>query len=269
MIKQLLIMGVLIVIILMFFMYIWQRHLIYLPSKERPKPKDYQASDMEVIAIHTEDGLTLNSWYKAAREGRPTILYLHGNAGHIGFRIPLVRRFMNEGIGVLLLEYRGYGGNKGSPSEQGLYQDGQAAVKFLQMQGVKAQKLVLYGESLGTGVAIKLALETQACALILQTPFTSLADLARYHYPWMVIKPWDRFDSLKRIAEIKAPVLVLHGKRDQIVPYEQGLALYQKANEPKELKAYEHGHHLNLWNYKTFAEDVIGFIEMHCARHEQ
>ncbi|MBX9703584.1 MAG: hypothetical protein K2X39_05470, partial [Silvanigrellaceae bacterium] len=105
------------------FAWILQRQFIYFPAKLSPLPKDYHADDLTVITLLTKDNLSLKSWYKPAETGHPTLLYLHGNAGHIGFRMPLVRQFLTEKMGVLLLEYRGYGGNPGSPTEQGLYND--------------------------------------------------------------------------------------------------------------------------------------------------
>jgi hypothetical protein len=264
MIKQLLIYSSAIFILAILFMYIWQRHLIYFPARVLPNRLDYQAQDMTVVSLHTKDGLDLNAWYKKAKAEQSTVLYLHGNAGHIGFRMPLVREFINAGIGVLLVEYRGYGGNKGSPSEQGLYQDGNAAFKFLQEQGVKSKQIILYGESLGTAVALKMAVESPVCAVILQSPFTSMVNLARYHYPWLIIKPWDRFDSLSRINSIKVPLLILHGKEDGIVPYEEGLTLYKHAHEPKKMVQFEHGNHNNLWGYSEFSREVIHYIETTC-----
>lgn len=264
--KQLLIMGIGFFLILMFLMYFGQRSLIYLPSKESPSRRIYGANDMEAVTLKTEDDLQLLSWYKPAKKGLPTLLYLHGNAGHIGYRMPLIRQFLNKGMGVLLLGYRGYGGNEGQPSETGLYQDGQAAVQFLQTRGVALSQLVLYGESLGTGVATKLAESYKICGIILQTPYTSLAALARYHYPWIFIKPWDRFDSLSRMSAINAPLLILHGTDDNIVPVSQAHTLYQAANEPKRLEIYDKGSHLDLWNHKTFVNDVVNFITTHCSQ---
>ncbi|WP_133128144.1 alpha/beta hydrolase [Legionella nagasakiensis] len=264
MIKHLVIISLLAFGILVACIYLRQRHLIYFPLHDMPKPIDFQASDMGVIALKTQDGLQLSAWYKPAVKPHPTVLYLHGNAGHIGYRIPLARQFMNEGLGVLLLEYRGYGGNAGYPSEQGLYMDARAAMHFLKTQGIRPEKVVLYGESLGTGVATQLASEYQVCSMILQSPFTSLTNLARYHYPWIFIKPWDRFNSLKRIKSIHTPLLIIHGERDQIVPHQQGLALYDAANQPKKIYLLPQRGHNDLWGESTFSEEVIRFIKEHC-----
>jgi len=265
MIKPYVIIFAIVCVIVMVLTYLLQRNLIYFPNRQRPVPEDYQAADMQVISLRTQDGLLLNCWYKPAAKNRPTLLYLHGNAGHIGHRMPMAREFIAAGYGVLLLDYRGYGGNKGRPTEQGLYEDGRTAVRYLQQQGVKARELVLYGESLGTGVATMLAVEYPVCAVVLQSPFTSMANLAHYHYPWILMKPWDQFNSLSRISAIHAPLLVLHGKQDEVVPFAQGLAIFEDAQEPKKMAYYEQSGHNNLWSVDSFGDDVIHFIQTYCG----
>lgn len=250
-------------LVALLIIYYWQRNLIYFPAKEQPSRHTYQADDMQQITLRTTDGLDLNAWYKPATPGQPTLLYLHGNAGHIGYRMPLVRQFLAAGFGVLLLEYRGYGGNKGQPTEQGLYQDGRAAVQFLLNQGVNSKQLIFYGESLGTGVATQLATEFPACALILQSPYTSMTAVARYHYPWLFISPWDKYDSLARIQSIHFPLLVLHGKQDQIIPYEQGVELFELANQPKHMVSIGDKGHNDLWS-PYFTQEVERFIRANC-----
>jgi uncharacterized protein len=146
-------------------------------------------------------------------------------------------RFAEAGLGVLLLEYRGYGGNPGAPSETGLYTDAAAALDFLlQHKGVPVNRLVIYGESLGSGVAVHMAAGREIGALILEAPFTRLADAASYHYPYVPVSVLlrDRFDSLSAIGRIRAPILILHGKRDRVVPVRFGHALLAAAPEPKE-----------------------------------
>ena len=263
---QILKIVILLFVLLVFLIYFFQRNLIYFPSPNTPSPKDFDASDLSVLQLHTKDNLTLNAWYKSAQAHQPTILLLHGNAGNIGNRMTLARQFINAGFGILLLEYRGYGGNKGSPSEQGFYEDGYTALSFLTQQGVKPSELVLYGESLGTGVASKLASEYSSCALILQSPFTSLTSMAHYNYPWIPLSPWDKFDTLSRIKEIKTPLLILHGTKDPIVPYTEGLALFKAADDPKQMLSFPGYVHNNLWGAKDFYKQVIHFIKTHCRQ---
>jgi fermentation-respiration switch protein FrsA (DUF1100 family) len=251
-------------LLLLFFTYIFQRNLIYFPLKTTPNPSVFNAQDMTIVSLPTKDGLTLNAWYKPAIAHHPTILFLHGNAGNIGYRMPIARQFINNGFGFLLLDYRGYGGNKGRPTEQGLYEDGNSAIKFLSQQGVKPSELVLYGESLGTGVATKLAVQTPSCVLILQSPFTSLTKVANFHYPWIPLSPWDKFDSLSRIKHINTPLLILHGTEDQIVPYEEGVNLFNAALEPKKMQRFSGYGHNNLWTNLEFYPSVSQFIQQYC-----
>lgn len=263
MIKQLLLVGLFLMLILSLGLYVFQRYLIYVPAKVVPTREAYQALDMQEVQIATPDGLHLLAWYKPASENQPTVLVLHGNAGHIGNRMPLARQLIESGFGVLLLEYRGYAGNPGSPSESGLYSDADAAMTFLNKQGVKDKRIVVYGESLGTGVATKVATQYSVCAVVLQSPFTSLASVARYHYPWILLSPWDKFDSLSRIRQINAPLLVLHGKDDTLVPFEEGLTLFNQALEPKKMIALPGKDHNALWDDEFF-EQVTAFIHGHC-----
>lgn len=236
---------------------------MYFPAKEVPSRQFFQADDMQLVKLKTADGVELTSWFKPAETNHPTVLFLHGNAGNIGYRMPLVRQFLARGFGVLLLEYRGYGGNHGQPTESGLYQDGLAGLQFLEAQHIPSSRIVLYGESLGTSVATYLATKTSSCAVILQSPFTSMTAVARYHYPWIFISPWDKFDSLSRIDEIKSPLLIVHGEKDTIVPYTQGQMVFEKANEPKQMLSIPNRGHNDLWD-NNFVATVTDFIAAHC-----
>lgn len=242
--------------------YFFQRHLIYFPDRHRPK---LDTHEMNVITIKTSDNIQLNAWYKAAADNQPTVLYLHGNAGNISNRMPIARQFIAAKFGLLLLDYRSYGGNAGKATEQGFYEDGRAAVRFLKQQDVSLEKLVLYGESLGTGVATKLAAENASCALILQSPFTSLSALGRFHYPWLFLEPWDKYDSLARINSIHTPLLILHGTSDQVVPYSEALTLFNAALQPKKMLSFTGYDHHNLWQDADFYPQVIHFIHQHCS----
>ncbi len=252
-------------VVIILLSYIFQRHLIYFPDKHKPRLQDYNATDMCLVKLRTKDNIELSSWYKSAKQNQPTLLFLHGNAGNIGYRMPLIRKFIKAGFGVFLLEYRGYGGNKGSPTEQGLYEDGQTALTFLYKKGIKPQKIILYGESLGTGIATKLAAENPIACIILQSPFTSLANLARFHYPWSIIKPWDKYSSIKRMKQIHAPLLVVHGKKDNIVPFTEGLAIFNEANNPKDIFVFDEKNHNDLWDAHDFFEKIIKFSYEYCT----
>lgn len=264
MIKQILTMGIVIFIMVMLFMYVFQRHLIYFPDRHRPNPKEFNAQNMQIVSLKTNDGILLESWYKPAKKNQPTILYFHGNAKHIGYRSFFAQQFIKAGFGVFLLEYRGYGGNKGSPSEQGFYEDARTALTFLHNQGIRSKDIAVYGESLGTGVATYIAAKNPVCALILQSPFSSLTEIARYHYPWVFLTPWDKYDSLSRIKSIHAPILVIHGDQDRLIPYSNGLSLYNAANHPKELLTLKGKDHNTLWPKGHYDPKLFEFIHHYC-----
>jgi len=243
-------------------LYVFQRHLLYFPDGVRPQLGDFTALGVREITLNTADGLSLLSWYLPPRDGRPVIAYFHGNGGHIGYRAERLRWFARNGYGVLMAEYRGYGGNAGMPSEPGLIADGAAALDFLGGQGIAPKRLVIYGESLGSGVAVPLAAQRAIAGLILEAPFTSVAEVAQYHYSFIPAAALvrDRFDSLARIGQVNAPILVLHGERDRIVPARFGRALFDAAPEPKELWLAGEAGHENLVRYGAF-EEILGFLQ--------
>ncbi|WP_395018334.1 alpha/beta hydrolase [Dongia sp.] len=190
----------------------------------------------EIVCLKTEDGLDLRSWYfRSARADLPTVVFFHGNAGDIGNHLPFAKFLIEAGYGLLALEYRGYGGNPGSPREAGLVADGRAALAFLKAQGIPDSSIVLFGESLGTGVAVQLAAEHRVHALILRSPYTSIAEVAAIQLPYIPAR-WlvrDRFDSLAKIGSNKAPLFVFHGAGDSLIPHALGRALFEAASEPK------------------------------------
>ena len=223
-------------------LYVFQRNLLYYPSPDKPDRIESGVPDMKEVQIPTGDGLNLLAWYKESTAGLPTIVIYHGNAGNIGHRGGKARMFIDAGFGVLLVEYRGYGGNPGKPSESGLLTDGRAALDFLSRQKNKPNGIVLYGESLGSGIAVRLAGEPayrQAIrAVVLIAPYTSITDVAAHHYPFFPAKAIvkDKFDSLSAIRNYDGALLVIHGEEDRTVPVSFGRKLFSAAREPK--KAY-------------------------------
>ena len=233
-------------------LYLAQDKLIYHPSQHLPSPAESGLAEMRPVHLTTKDGLTLTSWYKAAEKGQPTMVYFQGNGGNIAGREIKVRPYLDAGYGVLLVGYRGYGGNPGSPNEQGLYSDGRAQLEFLVGQGIKPQRWVLYGESIGTGIAVQMAFEQApkepVGAVVLESPFTSLADAAAQHYPFVPARLLvrDRYDSLAKIDKIKAPLIVFAGENDGIIPSQHGKTIFDAAHQPKEGHWIRGGHHNNL-----------------------
>ncbi len=243
-------------------LYLFQRQLLYFPDRSRPQLAGLAQLGVREVSLTTADGLSLLSWYLPAREGRPVIAYFHGNGGHIGYRADRLQRFAREGYGVLMVEYRGYGGNPGAPTESGLFDDARAGLDFLQREGITVSRLVLYGESLGSGVAVHLAAQRPVAALILESPFTSAAAVAQYHYPFVpaALLIWDRFDSLSRIGRVNAPVLILGGGHDAIVPARFSQALFDAAPEPKESWFAPDAGHEELAGFGAL-DIVVAFIE--------
>lgn len=248
-------------------LFLVQRNLLYFPAGGVPAPAETLVPEMAVVSLITADGLELESWYVPAAVGRPTIVYYCGNGGHIGMRDSKLRPYLDAGLGVLLVGYRGYGDNPGSPSEKGLYADGRAALGFLRGRGVVPRMWVLYGESLGSAVAVQMAFEQPQTgdpvgAVVLEAPFTSVGDVAQAHYPFVPAR-WlvrDRFDSASKIARVGAPVYVVHGEGDRIVPLRFGRRLFGSAAEPKEMRVVSEAGHNDLYDFDV-AEGVIAFLD--------
>jgi uncharacterized protein len=245
-------------------LFVFQRSLLYFPDRSRPSLAEFGQLGVREVPLTTTDGLSLLSWYLAPPQGRPVILYFHGNGGNVGDRTNRLRRFAGEGYGVLMLEYRGYGGNPGAPTETGLFADAGAALDFLQREGIAADRLVLYGESLGSGVAVHIAAQHRVGAVILESPFTSIAALAQYHYPYVpaALLLRDRFDSQSQIGRVRAPMLFLGGGGDAIVPPRFSRTLYEAAPEPKENWFAPDAGHVNLDGFGAL-DAVVSFIERH------
>ena len=221
----------------LFLLWYRQRQLIYFPSQAVP-PAAAVLPGAQEVTFDTEDGLRLRGWFVPAA-GEPsglTVLVLNGNGGNRAHRAPLAAALSRAGLAVLLLDYRGYGGNPGTPTETGLLADARAARAYLTSRpDVDPARLAYLGESLGTGVAVALAAEHPPLALVLRSPFTSLVDMGRLHYPVLPVGLllWDRYPSLERIGRVAAPVLVVAGERDSLVPVAQSRRLYEAAAEPK------------------------------------
>lgn len=242
--------------------FLGQRSLIYLPSPEQPDPADTGLENLTVAETPIDGELTLRHWYVPAKRGNPVLVVFQGNAGHMGHRVAKFRPFLNAGHGLFLTGYRGYSGNPGRPSETGLLNDGRAALDWLKARGVPKDRIVLYGESLGTGVAVPLAAERDVAVLVLEAPFTSLADVAQWHY-WYLPARWlirDRFESKARIGDVQAPLLILHGEDDRTIPLRFGRRLFEAANEPKTFHLVEEGDHLAVWD-SQLADIVLPFLE--------
>ncbi|HKC13881.1 MAG TPA: alpha/beta hydrolase [Vicinamibacteria bacterium] len=215
----------------------FETSLIYFPSRLlEDTPEDYGLV-FEEVSLAAEDGVRLHAWWLPLARPRFTILFAHGNAGNISHRLDRARLLASRlSAQVFLFDYRGYGRSEGKPDEQGTYRDARAAHRHLtETRGVPPDRLVLFGESLGSAVALNLALERAAGALVLESPFTSIRDMARLLLPWLPLSPFlrTRYDNLAKVGRLKVPLLVVHGDRDEVVPFAQGRRVFEAAPEPK------------------------------------
>jgi fermentation-respiration switch protein FrsA (DUF1100 family) len=242
-----------------------QRRLIYFPS-HGPVPAAAEVlPGGEDVVLETGDGIRLDAWYFPAPDPAPAVLICSGNAGNRMMRAPLAAALYRAGLSVLLFDYRGYGGNPGSPSEQGLAADAQAAQAFLAARPeLEPGRIVYFGESLGAAVAVRLALEWPSAALVLRSPFTSLTDVGRLHYPWLPVATLlaDRYPSIGRIARSAAPLLVIAGDRDTLVPPELSRRLYDAAVEPKRFVLVPGADHNSpdLLDGQQMIDTILGFL---------
>lgn len=245
-----------------------QRSLIYFPDGVRPEPDRRVLPGIEVVTLDTADGLSLVAWHQAPRRlDLPTLVYFHGNAGHLGLRAAKLAPYLAAGYGGLLTSWRGFSGNPGRPSEAGLYEDGRAALAFLTARGIGPSRTVLYGESLGTGVAVQLATEIGPAAIVLEAPYTSIADIAAWRVPIAPVGPFviDRFDSAAKIERVSAPLLIVHGEDDHTIPVRFGRRLHEAANQPKHGVFIRGAGHLDLYDH-GMAGIALDFLARHGLR---
>lgn len=203
--------------------YFKQRSFLYFPSQEIRK----SAPGFQTVKFRTNDGLTLAAGYHAAQVGRPTLLAFHGNAADWQSMAHSLRPLIDRGYGVLSVEYRGYQGNPGNPSEVGIYEDGRAALRWLGSNGVPPGQVVAVGNSLGSGVAVQLATETPMRALVLVSPMSSMVRLASAQMSWLPVNLLlrDRYDNLAKLPVVEVPIMILHGGSDTVIPIREGRML--------------------------------------------
>ena len=230
--------------------YFAQRSLMYFPDRTRTTPEAAGLPQVEEVELATSDGEKVIAWHVAPRGDRPVVVYFHGNGGALAWRADRFRQIVADGTGLIALSYGGYGGSSGQPSEAGLLRDAEASYAFATAR-YPAERLVLYGESLGSGVAVALAAERRVGKVILEAPFTSAVDVGTAAYPFLPVRllMHDTFRSDGRIGKVTAPVLVLHGTRDNVVPISYGERLYALTTAPKKFVRLSGGHHSDLDSY--------------------
>ena len=232
---QLILIIFIIYFLILVFLYFYQRNLLYHPN-ENNYSEDKISVEIKKVKISTSDNIELVGWYHEKNLKKyKTLIYFHGNAGSLENRIHKLNHFQDMNINFLIIAWRGFSGNNGKPSEEGLYLDGNSAINWLIKKDVAEKNLILYGESLGTGVATHLAQNRNFGGVILETPFTSMVDAAKIFYPYIPVNLLlkDKFENYKKVKNINSPILVMHGEIDQIVPFSMGKKIYEIANEPK------------------------------------
>jgi fermentation-respiration switch protein FrsA (DUF1100 family) len=237
-------------VLLLGAMYFFQRSLMYFPDSRRVAPAAAGLPQAEEIHLTSSDGERLIAWHVPPRDNKPVVLYFQGNAGGLDLRVERFAWLIADRTGLLALGYRGYSGSSGSPSEQGLIRDAFAVYDFAAAR-YPAERIVLWGESLGTGVAVALAAERKVAGVMLYAPFSSAADVGAAAYPVVPVR-WfmkDPFRSDLRIAKVTAPILIMHGERDRVVPIAYGERLFALAHEPKKMARLPGAEHADLDGY--------------------
>ncbi len=232
------------ILFIMVFMSFIEKRLIFIPDKDLYTTPGDWGLEYDDVTFHTEDGLKLNGWFIPGKtksltaDNLFTLLWFHGNAGNISHRLENIKMLYDRvPVNIFIFDYRQYGKSEGKVSEHGTYIDARAALKYLQSRkDINHERIIIFGRSVGSAVAVDLAVKGKCCALILETPFTSMKDLAKSLYPFLPIGYilQTKYDSISKIRDIKVPVLILHGDKDELAPFEQGRKLYETANEPKE-----------------------------------
>ena len=248
-------------IFLGFLLFVFQRHIVFNKSSHPGPPRDYELDDIKEVYIPTDDGIELLSWYYEGKSNLPILLYFQGNSFHIGDRAYRIQRYINQNFSVLIVSWRGFGGNKGKPTEKNLYIDGEASINWIiNNTNFDLDQIIVYGESLGSGIAVELATKYKFLSLVLEAPFTSIPDIARKRYPIFPIKSLvkDKFNNYSKIDQIKSPLLIISGKKDEIVPHFHSLKLLKKAKVQTKSVFIDDAIHNNLYDF-GIEKDVIEF----------
>ena len=245
--------------------YLFQARLVYFPERSLAATPRAAGMEFEELYLESSDGVRLHAWYVPAPDDRFTVLFCHGNAGNISHRLESIRIFHDLGLSVLIFDYRGFGQSEGRPSEAGTYNDADAAYRYLiDQKRVDPSRVIVFGRSLGAAVAIELASRVESGALIAESAFTSMADVAKRAYPILPVSLLlrIRYDCVSRIGGIKAPKLFIHSRGDELVPYELGRKLYDAAHAPKTFLGIEGDHNAGFaLSGRPYIDGLRHFIE--------
>ena len=225
---------ILIYVVITVIVYFYQRKLLYHPFSPQITGEGL-VHNFETINFKTSDNFVLKGWFHLKNSNKKTILFLHGNAGNLDNRIDKLNFLGNMDINFLIISWRGYSGNPGNPSETGLYKDALGGIEWLNKKGISNDQIILYGESLGTAIATEVGQNKNFAGIILEAPFTSMVDMGQKIYPIFPVRFLlkDKYESKNKIKNLKSPILVLHGRKDKIVPFYMGEKIFEMANNPK------------------------------------
>jgi uncharacterized protein len=245
--------------------YLFQAHFVYFPSHEQLFSPKEMGMEFEDVYLTTRDKLSIHGWYIPRPGASHTLLFLHGNAGNISHRLDSLKIFHDLGLSILIIDYRGYGQSEGSPNEAGTYLDAQAAWDYLiKERQLAEQDIIIFGRSLGGGIASWLALEQGPAALILESTFTSVENMGSRMYPFLPIKWMSRihYPSIERVDKIRCPILFIHSPDDEMIPYEFGQQLFQRAESPKTFLSISGGHNEGfLLSGALYTRGIGNFIQ--------
>ena len=249
-------------LVVLVFIYFYQRNLLYHPS-ENNYQNDEIKFEYEEVNIEVENEIKLKSWLINKDFNKfKTLLIFHGNAGDLSNRIYKLNELNKLEINILLISWRGFSGNKGSPTEKNLYKDAEAAIKWLNKKNVNNNQIILYGESLGTGIAVEMAKKNDFNSIILESPFTSIENSAKIYYPYLPVKYLlkDRYDTISKIKMVESPIMIMHGEKDDVVPFSMGKELFEKANSPKQSYFTTEDDHMMEFN-SSLLREINDFIK--------
>ena len=249
-------------LMVLIFIFFYQRNLLYHPFENNYSSDEINFSYEEVF-IPASNGNNLKGWFhKKNLNNKKTLVFFHGNAGDLRNRIYKLNLIKDFDINFLIVAYRGFSGNEGKPTEKGLYEDARSTLDWLMKQKIKENQIVIYGESLGTGVSIEVAQNKKFAGIILESPFTSMVDAGKFYYPYLPVSLLlkDRYETVKKLKDVNIPILVMHGKNDKIVPFFMGQQVFEKANEPKFSYFPDNDDHMMDYN-KDLLETLDNFFK--------
>lgn len=249
------------------FVYIRQGSMLYYPSREIEATPGNIGLDFKEITLKTKDDINISAWYIPAEAERGALLFCHGNAGNISHRLDSIRIFHDLNLSVLIFDYRGYGKSKGSPTENGTYLDAESAWDYLvNVRHVKPEKIILFGRSLGSAIAAETAIRRKAGAIIIESGFTSIPDLGAKFFPHLPVRLISRYhySTIDKVGMIDIPKLFIHSRQDELIPFEQGIRLFEKASAPKEFLQITGSHNEGfLTSGRVYTEGLDSFITKH------